>query len=165
MSERLTRLAADLGRFTLVGGLGFIVDITLFNLLRLTLLPDGRVAGAVLIAKSLATLAAILTNWAGNRWWTFRHRHHARMLPEAMSFFAVSIVGSGIALLCLAVSHYVLGYTTTLADNVSANVIGLALGSVFRFVAARNWVFAEPPTHPLARAAVAGPQVGDAQGG
>lgn len=151
MSDRLGRLVADLGRFSLVGGLGLVVDVCLFNLLRATVLPDGRVAGAVLIAKSISTVAAILTNWAGNRWWTFRNRRRTRMLPEVLSFIAVSLAGSVIALLCLALSHYVLGYTSLFADNISANVIGLALGSVFRFVAARNWVFS-PQGEPAAGA-------------
>jgi hypothetical protein len=48
-----------------------------------------------------------------------------------------------IALLCLWVSHYVLGYESALADNISANVIGLVLGTTFRFWSYHNWVFPE----------------------
>ncbi len=47
----------------------------------------------------------------------------------------------GIGLACLWISHYLLGYTSLLADNVSSNVIGLFLGSAFRFVLYRHWVF------------------------
>lgn len=132
----------DLMRFAVVGGVGLVVDVGVFNLLRATVLGDGRVAGAVLIAKAISVSAAILTNWAGNRWWTFRSHRQARMLPEAAAFFAVSLIGSAISLVCLAISHYALGLTSALADNVSANVIGLLLGSAFRFVASRAWVFA-----------------------
>ena len=39
------------------------------------------------------------------------------------------------------VSHDVLGYTSRLADNISANVVGLALGAVFRFWTYRKFVF------------------------
>jgi putative flippase GtrA len=46
-----------------------------------------------------------------------------------------------IGLACLAVSHYVLGLTSPLADNVSSNVVGLALGTTFRFTLYRAWVF------------------------
>ena len=49
----------------------------------------------------------------------------------------------GIALLCLGVSHYVLGFTSPLADNIAANVVGLVLGTAFRFYAYRTWVFTE----------------------
>ena len=48
----------------------------------------------------------------------------------------------GIGLLCLWVSHYVLGFTSILADNISGNVIGLALGTAFRFTLYKLWVFA-----------------------
>lgn len=139
--EGLRGVLRDLMRFAVVGGVGLVVDVGVFNLLRATVLADGRVTGAVLIAKSISISAAILTNWAGNRWWTFRSHRQARMLPEAAAFFAVSLIGSAISLLCLAISHYALGLTSALADNVSANVIGLVLGSAFRFVASRAWVF------------------------
>ena len=48
---------------------------------------------------------------------------------------------AAIALLCLWISHYVLGFTSLLADNLSTNVVGLALGTAFRFVLYRYWVF------------------------
>jgi putative flippase GtrA len=47
----------------------------------------------------------------------------------------------GIGLACLWFSHYVLGFTSVIADNISSNVIGLGLGSVFRFTLYRYWVF------------------------
>ena len=46
-----------------------------------------------------------------------------------------------IALTCLATSHYLLGLTSTLADNLSANGVGLALGTAFRFWAYPRFVF------------------------
>src|SRR5690349_6575306 len=145
MSEHLIRpLAHDILRFAAVGGVGVVIDVVAFNILRATLLPDGSIAGAVLIAKAAATTLAILANWAGNRWWTFRDRHGRSITVEMASFFAVSLVGSLIALGCLAISHYLLGFTSALADNLSANVIGLLLGSLFRFVASRLWVFGTP---------------------
>lgn len=134
-------LPRDLLRFAMVGGVGFVADIVLFNVLRATILAPGGVPGAVLLAKGISIVAAILINWVGNRWWTFRDRRRSKLLPEALSFFAVSVTGSMIALGCLAVSHYVLGLTTAFADNISANVIGLLLGSLFRFAASRRWVF------------------------
>jgi len=81
-------------------------------------------------------------NWVGNRLWTFSANRQDRTVREGLEFFAVSIAGMGIGLGCLWVSHYVLGYTSVLADNISGNVIGLALGAVFRFSLYRWWVFA-----------------------
>ncbi|PZQ91573.1 MAG: GtrA family protein [Leifsonia xyli] len=143
--SRLRSLVHDLARFSVVGGIGFVVDVALFNLLRATVLPDGRITGAVLVAKGIAVTAAILTNWAGNRWWTFRERRRARAVSEAVGFFLISLAGSAIALGCLGVSHYLLGFRTALADNISTNLVGLALGSAFRFVAVRSWLFRGDP--------------------
>ena len=41
----------------------------------------------------------------------------------------------------LAISHYVLGFTSPLADNIAANVVGLVFATTFRFVGYRTWVF------------------------
>jgi hypothetical protein len=62
-------------------------------------------------------------------------------------YLALSGVALGIALGCLAISRYVLGMTSPMADNVAANGVGLALGSLFRFLSYRRFVFrAEPQT-------------------
>ena len=49
--------------------------------------------------------------------------------------------------------HYMLGLTSPLADNVSANVVGLFAGSALRFAAYRWWVFAERPQRAPAQSA------------
>jgi putative flippase GtrA len=54
-------------------------------------------------------------------------------------------VGLLISVGCLWFSHYALGLTSPLADNISANVVGLALGTMFRFWSYRRWVFPEDP--------------------
>ena len=142
MSEFFDRpIVRELIRFAAVGGVGVLIDFAVFNVLRATVLAPGLVTGAVLIAKAVATLLAIIANWAGNRWWTFRDRRSTNIATEMASFVTVSLIGSGIALGCLAISHYVLGLTSVLADNISANVVGLVLGSLFRFAASRRWVF------------------------
>ena len=42
------------------------------------------------------------------------------------------------------VSNYVLGLTGPVADNISGNVVGVALGNVFRYFAYRYIVFNAP---------------------
>ena len=46
-----------------------------------------------------------------------------------------------ISLGCLWITHHWLGYTSLLADNISTNVVGLALGTAFRFLLYRYWVY------------------------
>ena len=141
MSPRLRGLLSQLTKFALVGGVGFALDLAVFNILRLTVLSPESVHEGPIIAKLISTAVAILANWIGNRFWTFGPHRRSNSGLEALEFFAVSIVGMGLGLLCLWVSHYVLGYTSLLADNISSNVIGLILGSVVRFALYRHWVF------------------------
>ncbi|MBB5642178.1 GtrA family protein [Cryobacterium roopkundense] len=139
--NRLLALASQVGKFGAVGLVGFVVDVAVFTLLRTTVFTPENMHAGPIYAKIISTTLAIAANWVGNRFWTFGEHRQSRALREGLEFLAVSLVGMGIGLACLWVSHYVLGYTSVLADNISSNVIGLALGSVFRFVLYRYWVF------------------------
>jgi putative flippase GtrA len=133
------RTFRQLVSFAGVGGLSFLVDFAVYNALRLTILDDKPI-GAKIVSVTVATIVA----WLGNRYLTFRdHRTASRRetLREGLLFAAMNLVGLGIATGCLVVSHYVLGFTSTLADNVAGNGIGLVLGTIFRFVAYKAFVF------------------------
>jgi len=43
------------------------------------------------------------------------------------------------------VSHYLLGFRSALADNISGNVVGVLLGNVFRYFMYRFFVFKPAP--------------------
>jgi len=131
----------QLARFGTVGLVGLIVDVALFNLLRVTVFDPELIAEGPIIAKVISTSVAISLNWIGSRYWTFRLEKRRPAAREALEFAVVSVGGLIIAVACLVVSHYVLGFTSLLADNIASNVIGLALGSAFRFALYRSWVF------------------------
>lgn len=134
-------LVSQLARFGLVGLVGLVVDVGVFNLLVVTVLSPADVHEGPIIAKVISTSIAIAVNWMGNRHWTFRDDRRHNWLREGVEFVIVSIGGMAISLLCLWVSHYVLGYTSLLADNIATNGIGLVLGTAFRFTFYRLWVF------------------------
>jgi putative flippase GtrA len=144
-------LYRELIKFGLVGAVAFVIDIGGANLLWHTVLED-----KVTTAKIISGIAATLFAWVGNRVWTFRHRRNRAPLQEVLLFFGVNAIALGIAAGVLALSHYGLGLQTRLADNV-ATIIGIAIGTVFRFVAYRYFVFAGviPPGDGAAAAAVA----------
>lgn len=127
-------------KFATVGSVGFIVDIVVFN----ALLFGGPLNGRPLEAKTASVIIATVVTYAGNRHWTFRHRTRTTVAREYPVFFLLNGVGLGIALACLAVSNYVLGFSGPLADNIAANVVGLGLGTLFRFWSYRKWVFPAP---------------------
>jgi len=134
-------LVTQLARFGAVGLVGLVIDIALFNLLRITVLDPEIIAEGPIIAKTISTSVAIVVNWVGSRYWTFRLDRRRPAGREVLEFALVSIGGLLIAVGCLAISRYSLGFTSLLADNIASNVIGLALGSVFRFALYRSWVF------------------------
>lgn len=144
-------LVTQLMRFAAVGGVGLVVDVAIFNLLRVTIFSPENLHEGPVVAKVISTSIAIVVNWLGNRYWTFGPHRRPQALREGLEFALVSIGGMAIGLACLWVSHYVLGFTSLLADNVSSNLIGLALGTAFRFWLYRIWVFR--PERPLAEEA------------
>lgn len=136
------RLLPQALKFGAVGAVGFVVNVVVFNALLLTVFSPALHHKGPIYATVVATVIAIVANWIGNRYWAFSAQRQSNTLREGAEFMLVSLVGMGIPLLCLWLSHYVLGYTSLLADNIANNVIGLALGTVFRFAFYRWWVFA-----------------------
>ena len=134
-------LLKQIAAFGAVGGVGFLLDVGVFTLLRETIFSPTHVHGGSLIAKTISTMIAIAANWLGNRYWTFGADRQSNGVAEALEFVAVSILGMLVGLACLGVSHYVLGLRSVLEDNISSNVVGLLLGSVLRFVLYRYWVY------------------------
>lgn len=139
--ESLGALLREAMSFCLVGGVGLVVDVSVFNLLRLTLLAPGAVHGGPVLAKLVSTTLAIAVNWMGNRFWTFRERRREDIVREGVEFVLASLAGLVVSVACLWISHYLLGFRTILDDNLSGNLVGLGLGTAVRFVLYRWWVY------------------------
>lgn len=139
LARRAVALRAELAAFGAVGAIAFVIDVSTFNVARL-LLHVGPLSSKV-ISVCLAAAAA----YAGNRWWTYRHRRRPPLLTGFALFAVLNAGGLAIALGCLVVSHYVFGLTGPVADNVSGNGVGLALGTAFRFWAYPRFVFRRHP--------------------
>jgi putative flippase GtrA len=133
-------------KFGAVGAFAFVVDVGLFNLLTTDLwLGDGSAPldGHEKIAKLISASTATVVAWLGNRYWSFRHRRQSSRGREFLTFVLMNVVATLIAVACLATSHDLLGFTSSLADNISGNFIGVVLGTLFRFWAYRTFVFTE----------------------
>jgi putative flippase GtrA len=151
------KLVHQLFAFALVGGVGFVLDLAVFNALRLTLLTPEMHGQGPILAKTISTAVAIAANWVGNRYWTFGPHRRTDSAREGAEFLVVSLLGMGVGLGCLWISHYALGYTSLLADNISSNVIGLILGSIVRFALYRRWVYHPERTGSARRRPVPAP--------
>lgn len=146
---RVEHLAHEVAKFGLVGLLGLVVDLPIYNWLVfdnplvVTQGGIGPLHHKPITAKIISVTAATIATYLGNRHWTWRHRERSGLHREYMLFFVLNGIGLAIASGCLAFSRYVLDLHTQLADNVAANMIGLALGTLFRFWSYRKWVFRE----------------------
>jgi putative flippase GtrA len=130
----------ELGKFGVIGLIAYVIDLAVFNLLRFAG-GEGPLFDKPLTAKVISVLVATTFAYFGNRNWTFKDRTRSSFRREYALFFVFNAVGMIISLSCLWISHYILGFDSALADNISANVIGLVLGTVFRFWGYHNWVF------------------------
>ncbi len=141
-SERLRRLPGrEVGTFLLVGGTGYVVDVVGFNVLRTQPWFDDHDPSW---AKAAGVVLAVCVTYLGNSLLTWRGSRGRARAREALLFVVASTIGLGFSVVCLAVSRDLLGLRSVLDDNVSANVVGTALGTLFRFWAYRTVVFPAP---------------------
>jgi len=154
MRDRAVALVREVGKFGTVGGIAFLIDLTIYNVLL-------QLGLETLIAKTISTVIATTFAFLGNRFWTWRDRAHHHMGRQYTMFFLLNAIGLGIGLTCLAISHYGLGQIwpalqSPLADNISGQLVGTAIGTLFRFWSYRRFVFRpataqSPDLRPVSR--------------
>lgn len=130
----------ELFRFSVVGLVALVVDVALFNVL--VHVGDPPVLQhKPLTAKTISMVVATVVAYRMNREWTWKSRSRRGFWHEYSRYFLLNGVGLAITLLPLAISRYVLDLDSAWSDNIAANVIGLAAGTLFRFWSYRRWVF------------------------
>lgn len=139
LSGRSSQLISELAKFGIVGGLAVLIADLGSNLLHF------RFGAGPLISNVIATAVATAVSYAGNRYWTFRHRQRTSVGREGIVFFALNGIGLLIQLACLGFGSYVLGLRDRLSYNVIL-IIGIALATLFRYVAYKKWVWRAQPS-------------------
>ncbi|MEU3163396.1 GtrA family protein [Streptosporangium sp. NPDC006930] len=142
--RRLADLARELAKFGTIGAIAFVVDTGGTNLLRFGL------GWGPLTSKVIATIVAATLAYAGNRYWTFRHREQSGLAREYFLFFVLNGIGLLISLLVIGFVTYTLGLQDVLSYNI-ALLTGTALGTLFRFWSYKKWVFL-PISPPVGQA-------------
>lgn len=132
------------GIFLAIGGLGFIVDGIVYNVLVFAG-GAGPLYTAPLVAKTLAVIAGLIFTYAGNKLLTYRDRRASISLGQVARYGVVNVAAILLQLGCLAFSRYVLGFDSVLADNLSGTLIGQALATGLRYVLYTLWVFPHSP--------------------
>lgn len=138
------RPSPEVVSFLAVGALGYVVDVGVFNVMW-GMAPFDNWDPSV--AKVLAVALAMVVTYLGNASFTWRGKA-STTVRQVLLFAAFNVIGLGFSVLTLWISHDLLDMTSRLDDNISANVIGLALGTAFRYWSYRHFVFHRP--HPRA---------------
>jgi putative flippase GtrA len=130
-------LLKELSAFGVVGFFNLFLDIALFNWLHF-----GLGLGPT-TAKVLSTGTATTSAYFMNRHWSFSHRARTGLAREYSLFFGLNAIAllAGVAINDF--TYYVLSRTDQVSMNI-ANLLGIGVGTVFRFWAYKRWVFLAP---------------------
>lgn len=118
----------QLGKFCVVGAVGYLINLAVYEALR-----HGGVH--YLVAATGSFLVAVTSNYVWNRIWTFReHRGHVAI--QGMRFLVVSLaaLGANLVVLYLLVAYGGL-------DKLAAQAIAIVLVTPLNFIGNKLWSF------------------------
>lgn len=132
--RRFDQLLREIAKFGAVGGAGLLVNLATFNLVR-------HATGLQVVRASvIATIVAIVFNYIGFRYFTYRDRDRGGRTREMGLFVLFSAVGLVIENGVLYVATYSFGWDSPLQSNVF-KFLGIGIATLFRFWSYRTWVF------------------------
>lgn len=137
-----------------MGAVATIVSFVLFNLLLHGFwIAEPLLDDRPLTSYVIANTVGMVVSYNGTRHWVFRARRARNGDNGVIGYVVINVVTMSLPLACLWFSRSVLGLSDPVADNVSANVIGLTVGFIARFYLFRQFVFSQPkitklPTGP-----------------
>jgi putative flippase GtrA len=136
--RRFQLLIHEGAKFLVIGGIGFVVTIGGADILNFDV-GIGKYK-----AITVATIIATVVTFIGNRYWTFRHREGKGASHETVMFFVLNGIGLLIQYGCIWLIQDVMGLQGKLWYT-AANLLGTAIGTVFRFWSYRRWVWHAQP--------------------
>jgi putative flippase GtrA len=154
--RRFRHLIHEGAKFCVIGGVGAVVTLGGADMLRF----DAGLGKYT--ALTVSTLIATVVTFLGNRYWTFRHRSGKGTTHETVMFFVLNGVGLLIGYACIGLIQGAMGLDGRIWYNV-ANLMGLVLGTVFRFWSYRKWVWHAVPAGALPEARFTEPAVAYAE--
>jgi len=149
---RFHKIGDEIAKFGTIGLINIGVNSAVVNLLWLT----PWLHGSQVKAKAIATIVAATSAYFMNRHWTYRNRPKSSLRREYTLFFAFNLVGLFIEVGAVSVAKYWLHRTDLLVLNIFS-LLGIALGTLFRFWAYRTHVFKLEPASASASTASASP--------
>jgi putative flippase GtrA len=132
-------LIHELAKFGVVGAVAYVMTVAISNALRFGPLRLGPIT-----SLGIAMLVSATFSYFANRHWTWKDKQRHGLGREYSMFIGLSVVGFVLTEVPLAFSEYVLHLHSPLAYNVFGNIIGTAVGTIWRFWSFKRWVFMEP---------------------
>ena len=86
----------------------------------------------------------MVISYHGARGWVFPHRPPQQADGGWTAYVVINLLAMVLPIGCLALTRHVLGMDSALADNLSANGVGLVLAFGARFYLFKRFVFRRP---------------------
>jgi putative flippase GtrA len=118
----------QLGKFCVVGALGYLINLAVYD----ALLHAGL---HYLVAATCSFLVAVANNYTWNRIWTFREQR-GHLGIQGMRFFLVSLAALGANLLVL---HVLVAYAGL--GKLPAQAVAIVVVTPLNFVGNKLWSF------------------------
>jgi dolichol-phosphate mannosyltransferase len=122
-------LKTYIGKFSLVGISGFVVNQGMLAILIEIVHMDVKWAGIIAIELS------IISNFLLNNYWTWRDKREQHMLMRFFKYHLVTLVSGGLNYAVL------IGLTYMGMHPLIANLFGIALGTIVNFIFNHYWTF------------------------
>ena len=118
----------ELAKFTTVGAIGYVVNLTVYTLLL------RRADVHYLGAATGSFLVAVTNNYLLNRFWTFRHRR-GHFAYQGLRFFVVALIALSANLLVLRV------LVAVGVGKILAQAVAIVLVTPLNFLGNKLWSF------------------------
>lgn len=143
MAGKTRGILVEGSKYGIVGGIGTLADIVLFNLVLFLIISISGQSEPI-TAKIASTIGSASLAYVGHGLWTFHNRGEKRSSPKVMlKFTVVTALGLLVSVGVVGFSHYILGFQSVLHNNF-ANTAALVISAIVRFIATRHWVFRGP---------------------
>ena len=131
---RATRRVREMAAFGVVGGVCFVIDVSVFQFLYVVVGVDA------VATKFLATIVSMTAAFLGHRFWSFSRRARTGLRQEYLRFATINGLTLLLGLAIVWFVRYPLAQDGVLVLQ-AANVFAICVGTVVRFLAYSRWVF------------------------
>lgn len=143
MSSRAKRVGKEAASFTMVNIVATAVALLVFNLLvhGAKGIFDGPLHSYPLTSYVVANSIGMVISFLGSRHMVFKDRRPIGPGGGVVVFAVINLSSFAIPMLCLWFTRNILENNSIWMDNLSGNVIGGAMATLFRFWAFRRFAF------------------------